>query len=542
LRRRGGVWDDSGVMPHADSVLPEDPAALAAMIAVLRGELAEERTARRIAELGLQAKTLEAERLRVQIARLRHERFGRSSERLAGEVEQLELRLDEVLADIAASGGADDAEDEAASGPVPEEKARRRGRKPLPDSLPRREIEHLPIEGYACQSCGGALRKVGESVTEVLEYRPGRFEVVRHVRPAFSCRTCEAMTQAPMPSLPIERGRPGPGLLAHVLVSKYCDHLPLYRQSEIYARDGLDLPRGLLAGWVGRSAALAEPMATYIGRHALAGPRVHADDTPMPMLSPGRGRTQAARVWAYLRDDRPFGGTDPPAVLYEFTPDRKGEHPQRRLRDFEGILQADAYSGFKALYESGRVVEAACWTHARRYFHDESLANGSPLAREALERIQPLFAIEAEIHGQPPEARLAARQARSAPVMAELHAWLEATLRRISGKSDLAKAIRYTLAQWGALTTVLRDGRACLHNNAAERRMRPLALGRKNYLFAGSLEGGRRAAIIYTLVGTAELNGWDPQAYLRILLDRIADHPINRIGELAPWSLRPGAI
>jgi transposase len=513
LRRRGGVWNDSRVTPHADSTLPEDPAALAAMISALRGELAEERTARRIAELGLQASTLEAERLRVQIARLRHERFGRSSERLAGEVEQLELRLDEVLADIAAASGAGDAEDEAASAKAPEDKAPRRGRKPLPNNLPRRDVEHLPAEGCTCRACGGALRKVGEDVTEILEYRPGRFEVVRHVRPAFSCRTCEAMTQAPMPSLPIERGRPGPGLLAHVLVSKYCDHLPLYRQSEIYARDGLDLPRGLLAGWVGRSAA--------------------------PMLAPGKGRTQTARFWAYLRDDRPFGGRDPPAVLYEFTPDRKGEHPQRRLRDFRGIPQADAYAGFNALYEGGRVVEAACWTHARRYFHDEVVANASPIAREAVERMQPLFAIEAEFHGQPPEARLAARQARSAPIMADLRTWLEAMQRRISGKSDLAKAIRYTLAQWGALTLVLRDGRACLSNNAAERRMRPLALGRKNYLFAGSPEGGRRAAIIYTLVGTTELNGWDPQAYLRVLLHRIAAHPINRIGELAPWNLRP---
>ncbi len=523
---------------HAESPLPEDPAALMAMITALRGELAEERTARRIAELGLQARTLEAERLRVQIARLRHERFGRSSERLSGEIEQLELRLDEVLADIATSGGEAAAEDETASGPAPDEKGRRRGRKPLPENLPRRDVEHLPNQGCACSACGGALRRVGENVTEILEYRPGRFEVVRHIRPAFSCRACETMAQAPMPSMPIERGRPGPGLLAHVLVSKYCDHLPLYRQSEIYARDGLDLPRGLLAGWVGKSAALVEPMAAFIGRHAMAGPRVHADDTPMPMLAPGRGRTQTARVWAYLRDDRPFGGRDPPAVFYEFTPDRKGEHPQRRLRDFQGILQADAYAGFNALYESGRVVEAACWTHARRYFHDEMLAHGSPIAREAMERMQALFAIEAEIHGQSPEARLAVRQARSAPVMADLHAWLEATLRRISGKSDLAKAIRYTLAQWGALTTVLRDGRACLHNNAAERRMRPLALGRKNYLFAGSLEGGKRAAIIYTLVGTAEMNGWDPQTYLRILLDRIADHPINRIGELAPWNLQ----
>ena len=349
--------------PHADSALPEDPAALAAMIAALRGELAEERAARRIAELGLQAKTLEAERLRVQIARLRQERFGRSSERLAGEVEQLELRLDEVLAGNRPAGGAGHAAGDHAHPPAPGGE----GGAPRPKTVlhhpPRAGGENPPPEGCACRACGGALRKVGEDITEILEYRPGRFEVVRHVRPAFSCRTCEAMTQAPMPSLPIERGRPGAGLLAHVLVSKYCDHIPLYRQSEIYARDGLDLPRGLLAGWVGRSATLAEPMAAYIGRHALAGPRVHADDTPMPMLSPGKGRTQAARFWAYLRDDRPFGGTDPPAVFYEFTSDRKGEHPQRRLRDFQGILQADAYAGFNALYESGRVVEAACWTH-----------------------------------------------------------------------------------------------------------------------------------------------------------------------------------
>lgn len=519
--------------PRADNSLPPDPATLLAMIAALRGELDTERAARRAAELGLQARTLEAEQLRVQIARLRQERYGRSSEKLVGEVEQLELRLDEVLAEIEATRDIDDAAAE------PGTKAPRRSRKPLPENLPRRDVEHLPAAGCTCQACGGALRKVGEDVTDILEYRPGRFEVVRHVRPAFSCRCCEAMTQAPMPSLPIERGRPGPGLLAHVLVAKYCDHLPLYRQTEIYARDGVNLPRGLLAGWVGRSAMLTEPMAELIGRHALAGARLHVDDTPMPMLAPGRGRTQIARAWAYLRDDRPFGGTDPPAVFYEFTPDRKGEHPQRRLRGFRGILQADAYSGFNALYAGGEVIEAACWAHARRYFHDEVVAHDSPLAREAIERMQPLFAIEAELYGQSPEARLAARLVRSAPIMAALRAWMEATLPRIPGRSDLAKAFRYALANWRALTTVLRDGRACLSNNAAERRMRPLALGRKNYLFAGSLEGGRRAAIIYTLIGTAELNGWDPEAYLRTLLERIAAHPINRLEELAPWRLRP---
>lgn len=366
---------------HADTALPEDPAALTAMILALRDELTEARASLRAAELGLQIQTLEAEKLRAQIARLRHQQYGRSSERLAGEIEQLELRLDDVLADLVAAGGEDDTKDTAASADAPEEKSSRRGRRPLPENLPRRDVEHLPATGCACAACGGVLRMVGKDVTEILEYRPGRFEVLRHVRPAFSCRSCEAMTQAPMPSLPISRGRPGPGLLAHVLVSKYCDHLPLYRQSEIYARDGVDLPRGLLAGWVGKGASLMEPMADHIGRHALAGSRLHADDTPMPMLAPGRGRTQTARFWAYLRDDRPFGGTDPPAVFYEFTPDRKAEHPQRRLREFQGILQADAYPGFDALYAGGQVVEAACWTHARRYFHNELVSTDSPIAR-----------------------------------------------------------------------------------------------------------------------------------------------------------------
>lgn len=524
----------------SDTALPSDPATLAAIIASLRSELSEERAARRAAELGLQAKALEAEQLRVQIARLRQERFGRSSEKLAGEIEQLELRLDDLLSDIAGQdGAAEGGEAPETADAAPDKPTRRnRGRHPLPEHLPRQTVEHIPAAGCACTACGAALRRVGEDVTEILEYRPGRFEVVRHVRPAYSCRACEAMTQAPMPSLPIERGRPGPGLLAHVLVGKYCDHLPLYRQSEIYGREGLDLPRGLLAGWVGKSAELLEPVARAIAGHVLAGARLHADDTPMPMLAPGRGRTQTARMWAYLRDDRSFGGPDPPAVFYDFTADRKGEHPQRQLKSFQGILQADGYAGFDAIYLGGRVLEAACWSHARRKFHDVWLATSSPLAREALERIGALYTIEREIHGQLPGSRLIARQARSAPLLAGLQEWLAASLRRISGKSELAAAIRYTLSRWSALTLVLRDGRACLSNNAAERQMRPIALGRKNYLFAGSMEGGRRAAILYTLIATAEMNGWDPEAYLRDLLTRVADHPINRIGELTPWMMK----
>ena len=525
-----------------DNALPADPAALAAIVAALRGELAEERAARRAAEVGLQAKAIEAERLRVLIARLRHERYGRSSERHTAEIAQLELRLDELLTDIGDDGGRDgasagDTAPGSAAKPSPERP--NRARRPPPEHLPRTAVERLPASGCACASCGGALRRVGEGVTEVLEYRPGRFEVVRHVRPAFPCRACERMAQAPMPpGLPIERGRPGPGLLAHVLVAKYCDHLPLYRQSGIYARDGVDLPRGLMAGWVGKAADLVGPVYDAVGHHALAGPRLHADDTPVPMLSPGRGGTATGRMWAYLRGDRPFGGAGPPAVLHEFTPDRKGERPQARLRGFRGVLRADGYAGFNALYARGRVVEAACWSHARRKFHGVLLATGSPIAREAIERIGALYAIEADVNGRTPEQRPAARLARSAPLMEELRAWLEVSLRRVPGRSELAAATRYALSRWEALAHVLRDGRACLSNNAVERRMPPVALGRMNCLFAGSVESGRRAAMICTLVGTAEMNGREPEAYLRALLTRVASHPINRVAELLPWRLR----
>ena len=521
------------------AALPDDPGALRGLIGTLVADLSVERLARQAAEAGLRDKALEAEHLRVQLARLRRLQFGRSSERLREQIAQLELALEELEAEPAAADGALlPVDDVAPDAPTADAPVRRRGRQPLPAHLPRREVEHRPA-GCTCVECGGVLRQVGTDVSEVLDYIPGRFEVIRHVRPAFSCRACETMCQAPMPSLPIERGRPSPALLAHVLVAKYADHLPLYRQSEIYAREGVDLQRATLADWVGKSAALMRPLLDALGRHVMSAERLHADDTPVPVLAPGAGRTRTGRLWTYVRDDRPFAGMAYPAALYRYTPDRRGEHPRAHLAGFRGILQADGYAGFAELYSRGGIVEAACWAHARRKLHDVHAATKSPLAREALERIAAIYAIERAIRGKPPDERRQARQTSSAPLIQELRDWFAATLRRIPGKGALAAAIRYSLTRWDALTLPLRDGRACLDNNSAERAIRPVALGRKNYLFAGSDSGGERAAAIYSLITTAKLNGRDPEAYLRDVLTRIADHPVNRVAELLPWNIGP---
>jgi transposase len=380
------------------------------------------------------------------------------------------------------------------------------------------------------------LRPLGEDVTEVLDYVPATFRVIRHVRPKLSCRCCEGIAQSPVPSLPIQRGLATPALLSHVLVAKYADHLPLYRQTEIYGRAGVDLDRSTLADWVGQSAQLLRPLVNAIGAHVMAADRVHADDTTVPVLDPGRGTTKTGRLWCYVRDDRPFAGQAPPAVLYHYSPDRRGEHPRAHLAAFRGILQADGYAGYADLYERG-VTEAACMAHGRRKFFDVHAATGSPLALKALQRIAALYAIEAEIRGQSSDVRLAVRQVQSAPLFTGLKDWLETTQTRISGKSELAGAIRYMLARWEALTLVLRGGRACIDNNAAERAMRPMTLGWKNWLHVGSDAGGERAAAIYSLTETAKLNGLDPEDYLRQVLERIADHAVKRVHELLPGNL-----
>jgi transposase len=485
----------------------------------------------------LQELTLLHEKLKLRLARMLRQQYGASSEKLRAAIDQLQLTLGDIEEQIAElTPPAPTQPPVSTSAPASQGETTRRKpvRRPLPEHLPREVIEHAAP--CACPNCGGALRPLGEDVTEVLDYTPASFRVIRHVRPKLSCRSCETIAQAEVPSLPIQRGLATPALLAHVLVAKYADHCPLYRQAEIYARAGVELDRSTLADWVGQSAGLLRPLVDAVGAHVMTADRVHADDTTVPVLDPGRGTTKTGRLWCYVRDDRPFAGTAPPAVLYRYSPDRKGEHPRSHLAGFHGILQADGYAGYGGLYERG-VTEAACMAHCRRPFFRLHESDGSPLALEALQRIAALYAIEDMVRGQPPELRLRVRQAQSAPLFANLRAWLEQTLTRISGKTDLAGAIRYMLTRWDALTLVLRDGRACIDNNAAERAMRPIPLGRKNWLHAGSDAGGERAAAILSLTETAKLNMLDPEDYLRQVLERIADHPVKRVHELLPWNL-----
>jgi transposase len=477
----------------------------------------------------------EIEHLKLLIAKLRRMQFGRRSEKVQQQIEQLELRLEDLEAKQAA--GQAKSESGSASNLLI---ASRPARRPLPEHLPRETHRHEPTE-RVCPDCGGQLHRLGEDISEMLEYVPARFKVIRHVRPKLSCSACDRIVEAPAPTRPIERGLAGPGLLAHVLVSKYADHLPLYRQSEIYAREGVDLERSTLADWVGASSALLDPLVDALRRYVFDCRKLHADDTPVPVLAPGTGKTKTGRLWTYVRDDRPAGDTAAPAVWFAYSPDRKGEHPERHLRKFQGTLQADAYAGFNQLYESGRIQEVACWAHVRRKFYELQQAYASPIAAEAIERIGRLYAIESEIRGRPPDERRQARLARARPVLQSLHEWLESCLVKLSRKSETTAAVRYTLSLWEALVRYCDNGHLEIDNNAAERALRAVALGRKNYLFAGSDSGGERAAAIYSLIGSAKLNGLDPEGYLREVLSRIADHPINRIGDLLPWNITPPA-
>ena len=482
-------------------------------------------------------------KLVAEIARLKRWRFGRSAERIDPELKQLQLALGELLL-----GSTREVTDQPA--PPAEDSTRiagphgvrglRRAPRALPAHLPRETIVHAPAS-CTCPDCGGRLRQLGEDVSELLDFIPGYFKVIRHVRPKLSCTHCERVIQLPAPTRPLERALPAAGLLTQVIVAKYADHCPLYRQAAIYRRCGVDLDRATLAEWVGGASRLVAPLVDALGRYVLAADKVHADDTPVPVLEPGRGRTKTGRLWTYVRDDRPCASRDPPAVWYRYSPDRKSEHPRMHLRRFCGILQADAYSGFGAMYQGGDIIEASCWAHARRKFYDIYAANRSPIAGEAIARIGALYAIERAIRGQLPEQRAAVRQREATPLLEQMHAWLSATLRRLSAKSNLATAINYTLLRWTQLTRYCHDGRIEIDNNSAERSIRPLVLGRRNYLFAGSDTGGERAANIYSLVGSALLNAMDPYLYLRHVLERIADHPINRIEELLPWSVSANA-
>jgi transposase len=394
--------------------------------------------------------------------------FGRKSEKLTAQLEQLEFRLEELETAQAADEAAQ-AEAEAAQPPSSRAVAKSRhrpSRKPLPEDLPREVITHLPAHN-CCPDCGGVLRKFGEDVSEQLERVPATYKVIRHVRPKFACAGCERVVEAPAPARPIERGLPGPGLLAHVLVSKYGDHQPLYRQSEIFAREGIDLDRSTLAGWVGAASQLLAPLVDQISKHVLAGAKIHADDTPVPVLAPGNGKTKTGRLWTYVRDDRPAGLKTAPAVWFTYSEDRKGEHARLHLKDFKGALQADAYSGFHHLYGHGAIYEVACWAHTRRKSHDIHMAHASPITTEALARIGALYGIEEEVRGKPIEFRRDIRQARAKPLLEDLRRWMEKALHSLSTKSETAGAIRYALTHWRALTRYLDNGQLEIDNNAA---------------------------------------------------------------------------
>ncbi len=499
--------------------LPNDVQALQRMVAEMAGQI-------RALQSNLSARELLIEHLQIQIAELRRKMFGRKSEKMEAEIGQLELKLEELLLD--------NGEDPAPATPASEARVSR-ARKPLPEHLPRDIVVHEP-SADACPDCGGALKEIGSDVAEQLEYVPQSWRVIRHVRPKFSCAGCQTLVQAHAPSRPIARGLAGPGLLAHVIVGKYCDHLPLYRQAQIYERDGLDLDRSTLSEWVGGVSRLLRPLVDALYRYVMSGPTLHADDTPVPMLAPGKGKTATGRLWAYVRDERPAGSKEPAAMWMAFTPDRKGEHPQRHLEPFAGLIHADGFAGYDKVFDDSR-THAACWAHARRKFYELTKSHPSPAAAEAVKRIAALYGIEEQIRGKPPDERLAARVEKTLPLLQSLRQWLDDLIPTLSGKSALAGAIQYTLNRWEALNTFVQDGRAEIDNNAVERALRAVSLGRKNYLFAGSESGGERAAAMYSLIGSAKLNDIEPEAYLREVLGRVADHPVNQIDALLPWNI-----
>jgi transposase len=476
----------------------------------------------------------EIERLKSIIKQLQRMQFGRRSERL--DPDQLALGLEDLDCDLAREHeGRPQVETQPAE--------RAAHRKPLPDHLPRDNVR-LDIDDTICTCCGGALHVIGESVSEMLDWIPAQLRVIRTTRPKYACRTCDTVVQAPAPERLIAGGLATPALLAQVLVSKYCDHTPLYRQSQIFARHGVDLPRSTLAGWVGGACWWLEALHERLAKNVFASDHLFADDTPVPVLDPGRGRTKTGRLWVYAREQRGWGGPEPPAAVYLFAPDRKAERPASHLEHFRGVLHVDGYAGFEQLTDNEDVVLAACWSHTRRKFYEVAEATGSPVAAEALRRIGEIYAIEADVRGQSAAHRLAARHSRSKPITDALRIWLEAQLPLVPGRSTLAEAIRYALSRWEGLTRFLHDGRIELDTNPVERAIRPVALGRKNHLFAGSDGGGCRWAMLCSLIETCKLNDVEPYAYLHDVLTRMVDgHPINRLDELLPWNWKsPKAV
>ena len=525
--------------------LPADLAAAHAMILAERhGRLEAEGRARH-AEVLMSAARLEIERLRLLLAKARREQFGQTSERGRRLIDQLELQL----AELEETAAEDEAAAEAKAGTIVGAHVRHKpARRPLPEHLPRERVVVPPPA--TCRCCGGSrLAKIGEVVTETLDVVPRRWFVRQTVREKFTCRDCETISEPPAPFHVIPRARIGASLLAMILFEKYGAHQPLNRQSERYAREGIDLDLSTMADHVGAGTAALAPLHELIRAHVLAAERLHGDDTTVPVLA--KGKTITGRLWAYVRDDRPFGQgkTGPPAALFHYSRDRRGEHPERHLERYAGILQADAYGGFAGLYATSRaggaVDEALCWAHARRKFFELAdlarvgKASPAPLTIEAVRQIDAIFAHERVINGRAAADRLAYRREHAAPLALDLEAWMKRERTKLSRHADVARAMDYMLKRWPAFSRFLGDGRICLTNNAAERALRGVALGRKSWLFVGSDRGGLRAAVMYTLIGTAKLNDIDPQAWLADVLERIASHPIQRLAELLPWNWCP---
>ena len=518
-------------MSDSASSAAETIETLRHLVAAQRQALDAERAAREAAEHALLSRELLIEKLKIQIARLKRLHFGRSSEKLTAEIAQLELALEEM----------ETAEAELAPRAPTSVRARKVADRSLPPLLPRQEIVHLPPGGdCACPACGGRLRPLGQDADEVLDLEPVVYKVIRHVRPKFSCRVCETIVQAPAPDKPIARGKASFRVVAHVIVSKFDHHLPLYRQAEMMAAQGVDIDRSTLAGWTGQGAALLDPIVARIKQTVLASAKLHTDDTPVPMLDPGSGKTKTARLWVHAVDDRAHGGPAKPAVWFAFTTDRRAEHPKAMLKDFRGHLQADAYAGYDELYRTGRVVEVACWGHARRKIFDLHETKPTAVTTELLERISRLYALEEKVRGQPPDVRRAARQTQSRPQIDDLKARMLAIRAKLSTKSGLAIALHYALKRWQALTRYLDDGRLEIDNLIAERAIRGIAIGRRNWLFAGSKAGGERAAAIYSIIETCKLNSVEPFAYIADVMQKIATGwPNSRIDELMPWVWSP---
>ncbi len=520
---------------HAATHLPNNVDELKALLLAQMSITDTLRRERDLIQQSTDSRDAEIIRLKLLIEKLQRMLFGRKSEKLAHQIDQLELELEELYI---ARGQVDALLPTSTSAPVPEIPAKAPALKRVwPDTLPREIQLHVP-QAACCPDCGGAWQTLGEDISEVLEHVPASIKVIRHVRPRLACTKCDTMAQAPAPSRPIAKGAAGPGLLAHIMVSKYLDHQPIYRQSRIHARQGLELAESTVGDWVGEVHTLLRPLTAALQQYVLSAEKLHADDTPIAVLAPGTGKTKQARLWTYVRDDRPAGITEAPAVWFAYSENRQGIHPQTHLKDFTGILQADAYAGYDAIYATGKVVEAGCWAHARRKFHDIHAKHPSAITTQVLAQIASLYQVEASIRGSPAEERRHIRQTHAKPLIEELHRYLRDQQERISRKSVTAEAIGYAMNHWGALTRFLDDGRIEIDNNAAERSLRGIALGRKNYLFLGSDAGGERAATLYSLLETAKLNGMNPESYLREVLTVIAEYPVNRVAELLPWHLQ----